>query len=159
MEMHHKISQHGFSMSYPDGFHVMEEEETRQLKFLGNGEGICLSDPDRHMMVSIGWKQIWGIVSLLLGTKDLAKDMEKRIRQPMKQYGYRKGESLKKKIGKKEAMGFSYEYSVQGTGMTGESYVVKDGKEIYYLHVYMRTGLKSGSYPVWEGMLESISWE
>ena len=28
------------------GFHVMDEEEARQLKFLGNGEGICLSDPE-----------------------------------------------------------------------------------------------------------------
>ena len=159
MEMKHKISFHGIGLSYSDGFHILDEEEYSRLEFLGEGDRICLSDPDRHMLVSIGWKQAGSVVSHLIGTKDLAKDMERKVRRPMKQYGYHMSGFLKKRFGGKEAMGFFYEYTIQGTDMTGESYVIKTGKEIYSFHVYMRTELKSGSIPVWKELLESISLE
>lgn len=153
----HNLSFHRIGLYYPDGFHIMDEEESGSLKFLGEGERICLSDPERHMLVCIGWKQVGSIVSHLIGTKNLAKDMEQRVRRPMKQFGYRMGGFSKKKLGGKEALGFSYEYTAQGIDMTGESYVIKIGKEIYSFHVYIRTELKSECFSVWEKMLQNIS--
>ena len=158
MDMYYNINFHGLCFSYPDSFHLMEEEERSRFRFIGEGESICLLDPEQHMLLSMGWKQTGGILSLLVGAKDLAKDMEKRTRQPMKEYGYHMNRSLKKEVGEKKAFGFSYEYFTQGTYMTGESYVVKAGKDIYSIHVYMRTGLKRRCFPVWEEILGSISW-
>ena len=43
---------------YPDGFHVMDEAERSKLKSLGGGPVECLSDPERHILISTGWKSV-----------------------------------------------------------------------------------------------------
>lgn len=43
--------------------------------------------------------------------------------------------------------------------MTGESYVIKDRKKLWYLHVYMRTALLDESLPVWEEILDAAAFQ
>ena len=40
------------TLSFPDTFHVMSGEDREALTFLAEGPGDCLSDPDRHMIIS-----------------------------------------------------------------------------------------------------------
>ena len=49
------------TISCPEGFHVMDEEERSRLNFYGEGECECLSDPDRHIIISIGWARLNGL--------------------------------------------------------------------------------------------------
>ena len=70
-----------------------------------------------------------------------------------------KSEGVKTRtIGGREAHGLRYGYTAQGTAMTGESWVIKERKEIWYLHGYMRTELLEASLPVWEEMLDSVDF-
>ena len=55
----------------PEGFHVMDDEERSELNIMGNGPGVCLSNPERHIIVSIGWQQVGGLTSLLLKSGDI----------------------------------------------------------------------------------------
>ncbi len=70
-------------ISYPGGVHVMDETERGKLHFIGSGSGAALSDPDRHMILSVGWKPVNPLLSMLVGAKDAAVNMEKQIRGPM----------------------------------------------------------------------------
>ena len=146
------------TLSYPEGFHVMDSSEKSGMQFFGGSTGECLSDPERHILISIGWKSIGGIASLLISAKDAAKKMEASIRKPMQNYGYRLNEFTSKRVGSEEAEGFCYEYESQGTGMYGESYAVKRGKELYYLNLYARREQRDETIDVWNTILSSAKW-
>jgi len=60
----------------------MTEEETRGLTMLGEGPWIGLSDPERHMIVTVGWKRLGAVVSFLLSGADLAKNAENGSPRP-----------------------------------------------------------------------------
>lgn len=146
------------TLSWPDGFHVMDEAERKKLTFYGDGPSEAISDPDRHITVSVGWKPLGGFAGMLLGARDVAKDMAKKLSRPMQAYGWRSGGALTKVVGGEKAEGFSYEYEAQGISMVGESYAIKRGKTLYYLHFYARKALKSESLEVWNAILASAKW-
>ena len=88
------------------------------------------------------WKKTNGFVAKLLNTKDIVKKMEAGIRNPMQQYGYHLEEFLSLEAGGKNADGYRYSYTVQETGMSGESLCIKNKNTFYYIHCYYRTELK-----------------
>ena len=156
--MQTELTLKNLNLPVPDGFHVMDDAELSDLKLLADGDGVGLSDPERHMIVTAGTKQINGFSAALLNARDLAKNMEKQIRKPMASLGYRCEGFRQQTVGGRTAEGFRYSYTAQGVGMTGESYVVKDGKSLYYLHAYMRTELLEASLPVWEEVLATAAF-
>lgn len=143
----------------PDGFHVMDEEEMSGMTMIAVGPGICLKDPERHIVVSVGYKKAGLLTSKMLSQKDIATKSEGSIRQAMKPYRYWPDGAGKREVGGLAADGFRYLYSAQETDMYAETYVLKKGKTFYYFHVYMRAALKEKSMPVWEEMLGSASWQ
>ncbi len=86
-------------LSYPDGFHVMSEEELSKMTFYGEAPGWCISDPERHIDLSVSWKKTNGLFAKILNTREIAKNMEAQIRKPMGQYGYRLDSFLEKELG------------------------------------------------------------
>ena len=42
--------------------------------------------------------------------------------------------------------------------MYGESYALKDGRTLYYFHLYARQELKEESLPLWRQLLEEARW-
>ena len=149
---------HELRFECPEGFHVMDEEERSKLNFYGEGECECLSDPDRHIIISIGWARLGGLGAALGGAASAAKNMEKKLSKPMQQYGYRLLDMKDAMLDGEAAKGYSYEYETQGIGMAGESYACKRNKTMYYLHVYYRKELQEESLPVWEGIFSSMRW-
>lgn len=146
------------SLTYPDGFHVMTAEEMTGYQFYSDAPGWCISDPDRHVMLSVSWKKTAGILAMMVKPKDVAVNMEQQISRAMGQYDYHSAGFLSRKPGGKEAEGFRYTYRVGETDMTGESYCVKNKSTFYYLHFYYRTAMAEESLKVVEEILDSASW-
>lgn len=140
----------------PDGFHVMTEEERSGLQMLNGGEWIGLSDPDRHIKVSVGWKKINGFSALLLSGKDLAKNSEKSVSGPMSAYGYRLEGFLETVIAGEKAAGFRYRYDAQQIAMAAELDALKIGKSVYYFNLYSRGEHRKESAAVWQDLLGMI---
>ena len=145
------------SFAVPDGFHVMDESERAKLSFLGKGPGECITDPDRNVIISFGWKSA-GLAALLLSAKDAAKQVESDIRKPMRSYGYHADGFLSRAVGGETAEGFSYDYEAQGIRMSAESCVVKHGKVFYYLHIYTREEYKDENLKLWSELLSTAKW-
>ena len=74
---------HELKFSYPEGFHVMDAEERSKLNIVGEGEFECLSDPERHIIFTVGWKRMGGLAAALTGAQGSARAMEKKISEPM----------------------------------------------------------------------------
>lgn len=146
------------NISIPEGFRQMSAEERSRLNFIKDGEGECFTDTERHMILSIAWKKA-GFAGLLVNTKEAAESMEKQTAGPMAPYGYKNEGFFSRDIGGNESRGFCYSYEAQGTAMSGESMIVKNGKTFYYLHAYMRTALKEESEAVVKEILDGISWK
>jgi len=104
------------TLSYPDGFHIMDAGEKEKLNFLGGSTGECLNDPDRHIIISIGYKSAGGL-GFLVSAKDAAKRTEAAIRKPMQAFSYHLNGFDKRSIGGEDAEGFRYEYEAQGISM------------------------------------------
>ena len=145
-------------LKYPDGFHVLSEEERSRLHTLEDGEWVGLSNPEEHILISLGRKKINGFASKILNDKDLTGKMKKEIRRALQSFDY-KGEADKQcLIGGRKARGMGYEYTSQGIDMYAESYLVKKGNILYYFHFYVRNALKNDSLALWSDMLEGITW-
>jgi hypothetical protein len=147
------------SLSIPDSFRKLDEAERKKMNMLADGPGMCFSDPDRHIIISIGWKELGLLPSLLVSARDAADNSQKAISQAMQPYGYRFHETFAEDIGGESAPGFSYEYEAQGISMHGETCVIKHNKVLYYLHIYMRRELKEESTKIWKDILATAKWK
>ena len=144
------------NMMFPDGFHELDKDEREKTKILFDGEWKGITDPDRHMLVTAGWKKIGGLVSLLLPGSEITKNAEKLISKSMQPYGYSLQGFAGKKIAGVEAQGFAYTYNSEGTDMYGETYVTKVVMLLYYFHMYSSAIDKEKNVSAWNGILESI---
>lgn len=145
-------------LSVPDSFHLLSEEERNKMVFLADGPGLCLSAPALHLMISVGWRKVNGLAAMLLGEKDIAKNMEARVRIPMQESGYRLEGFSDGEIGGKKMSGYSYSYTVKGKGMSAQSMVAKNRKTIYYFHFYARAETRQEGEAVWKQILETARW-
>ena len=143
-------------LSYPDGFHIMTESERSKLNLLEDGQWIGLSDPDRHMIVTVGWKHAGFLTANFSTSNDLAKGMEKKIRKPMEPFGYRNEGFTDRVVAGEKACGFRYGYKAQSVDMVAESLVLKCDGTVVYFHSYMREALKEASMVVWNELLELV---
>lgn len=148
---------HEIRFSSPEGFNLMDAEERSKMNFYGDGEFECLSDPERHMIISIGWEPLRGLASLS-GAANAAKNMEKRISKSMQPYGFKLTKMNEASLDGEDARGFSYEYNAQGISMMAESYACRRNKTMYYLHVYYRKELQEESVSVWNEIFDSMRW-
>ena len=147
------------SVSLPEGFGQLSEEERSQLHFIEDGEGKIFSDPERHMIVSIGWKKVNGLAALILSSKDLIRNTEASINKAMEAYSYKLEGFLSRNVGSHKTEGFSYVYETQGVKMYAETLTLKYKKTFFYLYLYTRKELKNNSQAVWLDILESCQWK
>ena len=143
-------------LELPQGFRVLTEEERNKLSFAKDGEGICLHDEQRHILISIGYKKV-GLLSFLVKPKDVVKTFEKSIAKAMKSFGYKLEEFKEKQVGNKCFEGFRYAYSTQGVDMAGESLIGKSNTTFYYMHVYVRATMLD-NFDVWNETLDGVVW-
>ena len=146
----------GLFIGCPEGFHVMDREELKEMEFIASGPGIVMRDPERRMIVSVGVQKLNGFSALMLNQKELAENMEKRIADSMQFNGYQFRTMLERKAGADKANGLSYEYTAKETEMYAESFAVKKGKNVTYYHMYSRNCEKDDNIAVWEEILGSV---
>ena len=152
-----QIEINDMTLSYPEEFHEMDEREKAGFRFYKDNPGICLTNPEKHILVTVGFKKS-GIASLLLDTDNVAKQAEKNISVSMKPNGYCLERFTDCSIADKKASGYRYHYTAQDIAMTGETIVVKHNKVFYYLNFYARTELLEDSLEIWANMLAAVRW-
>ena len=146
-------------LHYPEGFHVLSDEELSKYNYYNGKPSWAISDPDRHILSCVSWKKANAFAKMLFKSKDVAKSMESKLKELMVQYEYEFKESISRSLDGERADGFKYTYTAQDIAMTGESFSVIREKTYYYIHFYYRQELEEESLSVINGMLDSITWE
>jgi len=144
-------------ISYPDGFNRLDEEIKRRMGISRNDPTEMISDPDRHMTISIGWRPM-NLAGRLNTVKDMMKSVESGIREAMQPYGYSFGSSSSIELDGVKAEAFNYEYTAEDIDMYGETVVTKGNKIMYNIHLYARKELLDSSLETWHEILGSAKW-
>ena len=134
------------TLHYPDSFHEMSRQELADAQFLNDEKGMCISDPDSHILISVGYQQINGFSALMLSGKDIAVKDEKIIGRRIRDLGYQREGFLRRKASGKTAEGFGYTYDKNGIRMYGEYLIIKNGRTLCYLYLYTRNELKENLF-------------
>ncbi len=154
-----KISVNGeMFVPVPDGFHVMDDDEKNALSKGQVGPAWAMTDPERHIIVSISWKDVSKLAAVLLNARDLAKNMRKKYGAAAESAGYVFGDIRGFNIGGEKASGYPFTYAVDGITMCGDSAVIKKGETFYFFHTYYCEAMKEEDEPVLEEIYESISF-
>ena len=140
----------------PDGFHELTDGERSKMNMPWAGQWVGISDPERHILVTVGSKKAGLLAGWLLNARDLAGKTEKQIRGAMGSFGYRAEGPTSYLIAGEKASGFRYAYEAQGIAMCAESCVFKRRGKMYFLHLYAREELRGESFAVWEEILSSV---
>ena len=141
------------TITYPDGFVEKDENEKAGMNFYGKIPDLCLNNPEKHITLSIAFKKYGAVAAALTDQKGIVKNMSKKTAGLMKEFNFRPGGALTRKIGPFTAYGYGYSYEATGTKMLGQSFVVKSGRTFYYIHCYYRAELKEESETVIDGIL------
>ncbi len=142
-------------LTMPDGFHEMNAEEKNGLNFWNGVDGQCISYPEKHIIITVGFKKLGMLTSKLVSEDELVKKMEKSFEcQP----DYCSFGVIERNAGGKGIKEISYSYTAKDTPMFSESLVIKSGKNICYFHFYTRAVLKDDNIKIWLQMLEGIHW-
>lgn len=145
-------------LTCPEGFHVMTEEELDKLNFIAKGDCEVLSDPERRIMISVGWRSAKGISSLLLRPNDIIRNEAKTVAQANKNLNFRMGDYTESVVGGENANGFRYGYTTDEIDMAVETLVLKHNKKFYYIHFYSREDMMDENKPLWEKVLKDITF-
>ena len=144
-------------MDCPEGFRQLTEEELHKMNLIAGGKGLCISDSERHIVISVAWTQVNALSAWLLGTRETAGSMEKHIRKNMKPFSYVWLDDVKRTIDGQLARGVDYDYVVNGINMTGESLAIKSDENLYYFHMYARKIRREESVKVFNEILDSVA--
>jgi len=143
----------------PEGFRVMDDAERNAISKGQKAPAWVMVNDEKHFMFSVSWKEIPKMASLILNTKDMAKNMRKRYGEAAEGAGYTFGDMRKIKIGNETAYGYPYSYVAEGIPMCGDSIVIKKGKTCYFFHTYYREAMKEENEPLLEDIYSSIRFE
>ena len=146
------------TIKIPDGFRTLDPAERASMHVIEEGEGVVFSNPDRHILLSIGWKQMGKFTGFLLKEDDIAGKMKQTIQKAMKPYQYHSPEDRNTDLDGESAKGVAYQYTAQEVPMFGESLVVKRNRTLYYFNYYTRQAMVEENRETWEGMLQSVQW-
>lgn len=143
-------------MDCPEGFRQLTEEELQKMNLIAGGKGLCISDSERHIVISVAWTKVNALSAWLLGTRETAGSMAKHIGKSMKPYSYVWLDDVKRDIDGQTARGLDYEYVVQGIHMIGESLVVKNEENLFYFHLYGRKVRREETLQVFNEILDGV---
>jgi hypothetical protein len=144
-------------MDCPDGFRRLTEEELQKMNLVAGGKGLCISDPNRHIVITVTWTQGNVLTSWLMGTREAAGSMARHIGKSMKKFNYVWLDDVKRTVDGQTARGIDYEYVVNGINMTGESLVIKMEENIFYFHMYARKARRAESLAVFHEILDGVA--
>ena len=144
-------------MDCPEGFRQLTEEELKDMNIAPGGKVMCISDPIRHIVITVAWTQVSGLSSWLLGRREVSWNMSRQIEKKMKKFSYYWLDDVKRTIDGQLARGVDYDYVINGINMTGESLAIKSDENLYYFHMYARKIRREESLKVFNEILDSVA--
>ena len=146
------------AVAVPEGFAVIPHDEHESLMGFEYDRMWGMRNAERHMVLSITWKDSGKIITKLSSEKSLAKRADETSARRYRKHGYRSGGFFARTVAgaSAQAQGLRYSYEAGGIAHEGEALVFKRGTRCYMLSYNTRSALAAENRPVYEAILESL---
>lgn len=144
-------------MDCPEGFHELTEEERKGMNFASDEKVMAISDPVRHIIITVAWAQISGLNAWLLGRREVSWNMSRQIEKKLKKFSFVWLADIKRTIDGRLARGMDYEYVANRIHMSCESLVIKSEENLYYFHMYASKIRKDESLAIFHEILDNVA--
>ncbi len=155
--MNNALLHNELSVSFPEGFHVMDRDEMKKLYLDDNPNRWGIWDTERHIIITVFWHQTNGILAALADEKSVAQSTESRLSRGLKKYHYKCLGFFSTPLCGQEVPGFRYEYTLGDVVQVGETILLKQGKTCYTIYYYERKNRSYSDHEVFEEVLRSIA--
>ena len=147
------------AITVPEGFTVVPHDELELLMGIKYDRMWGMRDAERHMVLSVTWKDTGKLLTKLASEKYLAKRADETSARRYRKRGYRSGGFFARTIAgaNAQAQGLRYSYEAEGIVHEGEALVFKRGTRCYTLSYNTRSALADENRLVYEAILESLN--
>nr|MBQ6242848.1 hypothetical protein [Lachnospiraceae bacterium] len=145
------------TLSCPDGFREMTQEELAKAYADRTSKRIGIWDEARHIILVVQWHKVNVLLAALSDPKSSLRSAEFRLRRLLKDSEYRKTDTFTRGIAGRDARAFRYEYRVQGVMQEGEVYLLKKKTSVYMIYTYTRMPVTEEARRVIGEMLNSVT--
>ena len=136
------------NVSCIEGFRVLSEEEMNQMNFINGAPDLCISDPEKHILMNFASSKGSILISAMLSERDVARES-----------GFEFIDFVSEEISGREAEGFLYEYKADDIDMSGKVLCLKKAKAFYFIYCYYRKALEEESLETIRQVFDTISWD
>lgn len=146
------------AVAMPEGFATIPHDELESLMGFEYGSMWGMRDAERHMVLSVTWKDSGKLITKLSSEKSLAKRANETSAKRYRNRGYRFDGYFDRAVSgaSAQAQGLRYSYEAEGIAHDGEALVFKRGARCYILSYNTHSALAAENRPVYEAILESL---
>ena len=121
-----------FTLQIPDGFEVLTEEDLRKMyRNVGDPFKWGMRDPEKHVIMTVLWKQYPALLSWTLDLKAVVKKNEQLTGKAHAAHSYRFLEFFSMQAGDEHAEGYRFSYDKEGVTQVCSNFLVRDGRTLY----------------------------
>lgn len=123
--MNNVILNNELTLQYPDGFHVLDEDEMSRIFPVNTPNRWAIMDLDRHLIICVQWQKSSAILARFSSTKDHAKRVVAKARAAYREKECEIGDPYQTSVCGQEAWGVSFSYEVDGVKQLGKVILFK----------------------------------
>ena len=148
-----------FSIEVPEGFHTMSEEELRKAYRDDNPNRWGMWDQERHVMVTVMWKEYSRLLMMLADVKAICRKNEQIAAKGYGNNGYECGGFFSVNVDGEKAEGYRFSYCVDGVVQSAETILFKLGKTIFTVTCGGRRENQETDRELFDRIIDGISLE
>ena len=145
------------SITYPKGFHVMDEAEEVMVFQQKLPERWAIWDTKRHIIINVQWHRAHGLLLKVADPKDLAKRIGRIARKTYRKLDYRDETLFETEVCGRKAAGIRYAFTIDGVSQVSEAIVFKGASCSYTIYYTAREANDTASHKVFDRILASLS--
>ena len=119
------------SIEIPEGFHTMSAEELRQAYRDDNPDLWGMWDQERHVMVTVMWKEYPRLLMMMTDLKGICRKNEQMAGRGYAANGYECGGFFSVDVDGEKAEGYRFSYRIDDVELSAETILFKLEKTIF----------------------------
>ena len=146
-------------VSYPEGFHVMDEQEMQEAYKNDNPCRWCIRDKERGMMLSVFWFKSFALLVRIADAKAAVRKIASSMEKALGGMNYERGDLYARDICGQKAWGFGYEYTLNEVDQHCEVIMLKNKSSTYTVYYYSDKDKDEENRIVFEEFLGTFVFE
>lgn len=147
------------TIAVPEGFQSMSREELKKLYQDGNPDRRGIWDKDRHVIITVSWKQYPALLSALADLKAVARRNQQLTEKGYSGHDYKFGGFFTVSTDSAKMEGYRFSYRLGSIRQSGETVLMKHRRTIYSITCVGREENADRDSKAFREILDSIRVE